>query len=114
MRRSFDENLKVNVIVSAKSGMSLEDICDKCGVSISTAYRYKNTVESSPSITAIANRYRVNYQRLYRALKKAEGVQVKKSCEDHSVNIPEVKEPTYTWKEVVEIIHKKYNIILGD
>ena len=108
MGKRFNETKKIDIIVAAKNGLSCEDIAKGCDVSNMTAYRYKKFVDSTKNLTAIANTYHVNYHRLYTALRKSEyqGVRSKRK--------PIVEEPRYTWKEVVEIIYNKYNILLGD
>lgn len=100
MKKAFSETLKMDIIAAVKNNLSPSEIVESCGVSMATAYRYKTKIDSLSSIKQISNAYKVDYQKLCRHLK---------------ANSKKVSsEPTYTWKEVVEIIYKKYNILLGD
>jgi len=109
MKRSFDDSMKMNIIVAVKNGMTATEAAKKCDVSIATASRYKNKVDSCKNISQIAKHYKVNYQKLCRMLREEKYT---KDMENHVPNYSE--EPRYTWSEVVEIIYRKYNILLGD
>lgn len=113
MRKIFDEKTKINLIAMIKNysdRLDDIDIAQRCGVSSITVYRWKKKLESFNSLIQISKHYDVNYRKLCKAVREKE---YEKNRNKYLSN-PIKKEPTYTWPEVVEIIYKKYNILLGD
>lgn len=113
MRKSFEEKTKINLIATIKNysdSLSDSEIAKQCEVSTITVYRWKKQLESFRSLLQVSKHYDVNYQKLCKAVRETE---YKKNRDRYIAN-PIKKEPTYTWPEVVEIIYKKYHIILED